>query len=111
MAQHTKEPWHVETGLTEHYVFAGAVPVARCQIAPAIHHGRDREEVFQNARRIEACVNACAGIPVEALEAGALKEALAALLFAAQPMGLARHDFASWLRRTQAVLAKFKAEG
>jgi hypothetical protein len=30
----------------------------------------------ENARRIVACVNACAGIPTEALEAGALGKAL-----------------------------------
>jgi hypothetical protein len=32
-----------------------------------------------NARRIVACVNACAGLPTEALEAGALAKALGAL--------------------------------
>jgi hypothetical protein len=41
----------------------------------------------ENARRIVACVNALAGIPTEALEAGALKRALVALEHAASPPG------------------------
>lgn len=61
---HTKEPWSfspAENGL-EWGVEAGKWGVAICADAP----GDGTSEA--NARRIVACVNACAGIPTDDLE-------------------------------------------
>jgi hypothetical protein len=41
-------------------------------------YGDEVDEAEANARRIVACVNACAGIPTAALESGALAEAIRA---------------------------------
>ena len=62
---HTKEPWSFspENGL-EWGVEAGKWGVAICADAP----GDGTSEA--NARRIVACVNACAGISTDALEIG-----------------------------------------
>ena len=63
---HTKEPWSfspAENGL-EWGVEAGKWGVAICADAP----GDGTSEA--NARRIVACVNACAGISTDALEIG-----------------------------------------
>lgn len=73
---HTKEPW---------FLFWGADLVAIYDKDPAIHKdakeiihwaGFDsatvKEKAIENARRIVACVNACAGISNESLEAGVL---------------------------------------
>ena len=54
---HTKEPWHVANG--------NQIRSERDQIARAwMMRGGEGKE---NARRIVACVNACAGIPNEVL--------------------------------------------
>lgn len=68
MSQHTKEPWRVRlTNNAVYYIFR--------------HTGNgDEEEVIeyfthdkpgQDSRRIVACVNACVGVPTEALEKAA----------------------------------------
>lgn len=66
MSTHTKEPWIVTGGERIKYVEArignGMLQeIASCMI---VEHGNHEE----NARRIVACVNACAGIPTETLE-------------------------------------------
>ena len=70
--KHSPEPWVIDDRDGRPY---------------AINAGREKVIVWggiacrattgiDNARRIVACVNACAGIPTEALEAGALAQAL-----------------------------------
>jgi hypothetical protein len=84
VSEHTKEPWAI------HPLMARIVPVdhisrpigadddAEVDLATyaqeicAMHwpdRNRSEEEVFANARRIVACVNACAGLDIEILEA------------------------------------------
>lgn len=61
MTKHTQEPWRVETRgnlRARQFIEAGQFRIAECLT-------RDQAA---NARRIIACVNACAGIPTEALE-------------------------------------------
>lgn len=75
---HTSEPWEfVSAGrgtvggrmeVTEFYV---RVPGDDVAIACDIVDPTTGQPSEQNARRIAACVNACAGIPVECLESGA----------------------------------------
>ncbi len=64
--EHTKEPWKRANGT---YVEDTAIEDSEgwrlaCDVDP------------KNARRIVACVNACAGLSTEALESGALAELL-----------------------------------
>jgi len=70
MKQHTEEPWHVDTPLGHLSIFSAE---GNCIIPtyPGIKAA--------NARRIVACINACAGIPTEALEAFAKKGILGQL--------------------------------
>lgn len=75
---HTPEPWKTYIGhdaqfATTPYILhqteAGTPDVAIAQI---IVSGGGFKSDTANARRIVACVNACAGLSTEALEAGAL---------------------------------------
>lgn len=67
---HTKEPWkiintgHGGIGVIEgdNHIFVAGVD------------GRTAQEIMANTNRIVACVNACAGITDEALEAGIVYE-------------------------------------
>lgn len=80
--KHSPGPWHVQDNTEEpggqllvDSPYDGAVAI--CGVA-------DKEPgvarvLHDNARRIVACVNACAGIPTEALEQGVVREALEAL--------------------------------
>lgn len=73
--QHTPEPWHIAQGVVTVYRNDEEWGVR------AIKHGMDEcclfyEDDDANARRIIACVNACAGISVEALEDGQLRDAI-----------------------------------
>lgn len=78
---HTPEPWGdnddgVLLGNLDNY--AGVAPVV------AVVEGYDDEanasdEARANSRRIAAAINACQGIPTEALEQGTVAEMLAAL--------------------------------
>lgn len=72
MSEHTKEPWRVgqfhsvlgkisETEIFDSEIFADVI--ASTRTAPM------HPEAKANARRIVACVNACAGIETEKLEA------------------------------------------
>lgn len=74
--EHTKEPWHVaeesfdNDGIQES-VIRGMQ--GRAAIAVTIDFGPNNPLMREaNARRIVACVNACAGIPTEHLEVGPL---------------------------------------
>jgi hypothetical protein len=72
VSEHTPEPWVNNAGRIE----TPGKPGQRVYIADLHQHV---DEYLENARRIAACVNACAGLSTEALEAGALADALAAL--------------------------------
>lgn len=65
MSEHTKEPWHTGGDGTIIYDNEGW-GVANATVFHSRHNGP--EEAKGNARRIVACVNACAGIRTEALE-------------------------------------------
>ena len=59
---HTNEPWHV-----------GESDFTGTDILCADEEQIASVEIEANARRIVACVNACAGIPTEALEDGSAR--------------------------------------
>lgn len=68
MSGHTKEPWHV-------FSLSGTLEIKNEHGNAIIHwkgfdSSRAIEDPEDNARRIVACVNACAGIPTETLESG-----------------------------------------
>ena len=75
-AQHTAEPWSSHSALAptdgafEYAITANIEGTGRVVIAEAF--GRVSEDcrtpAVKNARRIVACVNACAGIPTDKLE-------------------------------------------
>jgi len=69
---HTKEPWHTGKGMLQLNIY----DVDSHGVATALQH---RIEAEANARRIVACVNACAGISNEQLEDGKLDVFLQAL--------------------------------
>ncbi len=70
MSEHTKEPWDwYETSDKEHVVIRSATEQWLVDIG-----GDWPEPARSNARRIVACVNACAGLSTEALESGTLGE-------------------------------------
>lgn len=82
--KHTPEPWQYHLGRGAdprfHVQTQGGYQIAS---TPPLHRDtRSHDENTQreaNARRIVVCVNACAGIPTEALEAGVVGELLAAI--------------------------------
>jgi hypothetical protein len=79
---HTKEPW--KTGRGDCHTIYGpkiAGHEQKVAICPTQDGERDYPsvQVFFNAQRIAACVNACAGIPTEALNNGIITNAMSAL--------------------------------
>jgi hypothetical protein len=71
--KHSPEPWWIDWEATkETMISAGAGNIA------AVYSGEVSVGCRPDARRIVACVNACAGIETEALENGALAKALRA---------------------------------
>lgn len=79
MTEHTKEPWNVNftriDGAIVRWHIAGkpygsAYPVCEHVLEESLSdRGPNASEQIENARRIVACVNACAGIKTEKLEA------------------------------------------
>lgn len=65
MSQHTKEPWH--TGAHKDLIVYDKDGHAIAS-AMVFHYEHQSSEATANARRIVACVNACAGYSTEALE-------------------------------------------
>ena len=63
MNEHTKEPWRVELS----WITGSDGKRITC---PTACMSRDDDENEANERRIVACVNACAGIPLDWLESG-----------------------------------------
>lgn len=73
MTEHTKEPWRILPGKYPNVpqpIFSEDGQIA----SVGGYHEPGHAQRVANARRIVACVNACAGIPTEALESGALAE-------------------------------------
>lgn len=77
MIEHAKEPWNVENvefgaEVTEDLCILASSPSFReiAQISRCYQGDRDKEMEQANARRIVACVNACAGVPMDWLESG-----------------------------------------
>ena len=58
MSEHTKEPWSVDPRALLRIRADGDITICSCGTTDSI-----RDQWEQNARRIVACVNACAGIP------------------------------------------------
>ncbi len=90
--QHSPEPWRALLNGSGPHSIATKASVVVVSFCAGIENPDD-------ARRIVACVNACAGIPTAALEAGALEEALDAL--ADEPTE--GHETPKWWRRYQAL--------
>ncbi len=70
--KHTKEPWKWGQRDIEHesYIFSDkGILIAVCYSHEAI----SIDEMYKNNERITACVNACAGITTEALQAGVIR--------------------------------------
>lgn len=70
MREHTKEPWNVGVVLVSGY---NATAILDCDGDEVCNMGTSLLNEDANATRIVACVNACAGIPTEALERGDLE--------------------------------------
>lgn len=69
MGQHTSEPWAVErTHDIDAIAWVGQFAVLPVDHATKVVRGNTEDD----ARRIVACVNACAGMPTEQLEASPL---------------------------------------
>lgn len=85
---HTSEPWHASS---TRYGNPGASVKDRHGQVVADCHTFDQSIAQReaNARRIVACVNACAGIPTEALESGAIASLMAAAKYATRPQDVA----------------------
>lgn len=64
MSEHTKEPWSVDPRALLRIRADGDITICSCGTTDSI-----RDQWEQNARRIVACANACAGIPTGMLEA------------------------------------------
>jgi hypothetical protein len=81
MSAHTPEPWMIEQFVQE-TPGSGYLDCTGCIVTFDEAYGpmdAERARAEADARRIVACVNALAGIPTKALEAGALGEALRAV--------------------------------
>jgi hypothetical protein len=83
---HTPEPWAAHYGSGKIYTetFYPGVNHTKKVVAEVKAHDlyqntHNTSEAEANARRIVAAVNACAGIPTEALEQGVIAEMLSAL--------------------------------
>lgn len=75
MIGHTKEPWHVEINEAEDANFCDRWPTIHSVDSEIIGTEglfTDIETDKANARRIVACINACAGLSTEMLESAAL---------------------------------------
>lgn len=72
---HTPGPWEAPSA----GIYAGDVMVATVgsrEVVRAMRKAGREHEILSNARRIVACVNACAGIPTEVLIQKRLHDAL-----------------------------------
>lgn len=123
MTEHTKEPWQTW----------GSVHSGNVYVVPKPYSGAGNIALFckpEDAARATACLNACHGIPTEALEAGivgdmveALRDTTASLTAAVSLLGrgpktarlaapsdkmfdLMLHDYEASLDRARSILSK-----
>jgi hypothetical protein len=111
MSEHTSEPWHVDTEIWT--IEDGAHnPAAIASLAV-------RPERAANGRRIVAAINACCGVPTEALEAlqpgwwqpnAALLAAAEGLLDAIDRADATVAEFEGRIRAARAAFARARAE-
>ena len=66
--KHTPEPWEVVGKFSDRIYHAASDTVVAQAWYPGGSDSYPAETMHANARRIVACVNACAGIPTGALE-------------------------------------------
>jgi hypothetical protein len=75
MSEHTKEPWKVQKDFNNIFALSHGESGITIHIAKVnntqVEGGQN--EASANAERIIACVNACAGITTEALQAGVIR--------------------------------------
>ena len=88
---------------TKKFMFNVAYPIeAECRICAEtgeeIMLPESMDLVESTARRLKAAMNACAGIPTEALEKGAVKELLEACKYAFGLISIARKYFPKTIR-------------
>lgn len=105
MENHTPEPW-VKKGSTVISPSRGGLTVEEYDEQTWTYYGGYliAESITDaNARRIVACVNACAGIPSEALEAGAIREMREAIEIA---LGEVRHAPCDFSRDEKAQILR-----
>lgn len=121
--KHTREPWRFTQGLTPNCITSGDGYV-RIHTPFRQNVWREDSEAHANARRIVACVNACAGVPTGTLEDDMEVKAtvdqadewrrqrdalLAAIDKARELMPLGTKKRADWLREASDLAAKARA--
>ena len=76
--KYTPEPWQVGVGVENGLPCVDMRHSERfmeiCECWGEVNDKEETEESKANARRIVACINACAGIPTEELESAAQQE-------------------------------------
>ena len=72
MSDHTPEPWQAYEGNGGWCIEAGSKLVYIARVFAGINSSRFNDEEKANARRVVACVDACAGYDTVALEAAGL---------------------------------------
>lgn len=66
---HTREPWKYQKGfLTIYSLSGGDIGISTAIAKVSSHQLEGNDSAEENARRIVACVNACAGVSTETLE-------------------------------------------
>jgi hypothetical protein len=79
MSEHTKEPWGwcvfsgmgrlaVPDSFTDIHGYVGIIKEGEKNVIASLDYHFDSNTTHANARRIVACVNACEGVPIKALE-------------------------------------------
>jgi hypothetical protein len=102
MSEHTKGPWRVEEGIHQfckepgHAIKGNNTEGVNIIAFLWTRHVEVEQEA--NARRIVACVNACEGIPTEALECQAKKEITAKLIEQNRELRDSLIELSNWMR-------------
>lgn len=108
--EHTPDPWFVIDPLHGHATEYKCVQIGADEMYSTL------EMKPEDARRIVACVNACAGISTEALESGAIKQLLGdcqvlhAIALSMPPPKLGEWDWTDIVARTGALLERVTGE-
>jgi hypothetical protein len=117
VAEHTKGPWGLgDDGLSFFGPAPGEWGIGWLYLYSRGNGGLSDEEQRANARRVVACVNCCAGLPTEALEARALDKTVGRLVIANAELAAVLEEVDGWVermpegmrQRVRAALAKAK---